>query len=235
MRARTRETPVNALVRATASDHARLRCCASFKKKNKAYQPAAFPEWTHELVLLPDSFACCRLAPVRRPPAWRWFCTHTGAECTNPFPHDCSCGRCGAELLTLSPAPIGSDGDPVPSSRYRWSATQSTGCAMPLAASGWETRRRPRTPRCWKHWLVAKPAGGARPHATAPCGLPADWSSTRATAGPARTTLHLGKLHRLSPVGRIKASTNRSLTLLREADLVGTCSGHFPLQPLANP
>ena len=81
------------------------------------YSRRAFPEWGHELSWLPDSFGFAAGMPaVARATGVRWFCTHKLAwNATNPFPHRLFRwrSRCGAELLALMTAPIGTDGDPV--------------------------------------------------------------------------------------------------------------------------
>ncbi len=80
------------------------------------YSIRAFPEWTHPLAWLPDSFGfSLGLPAVARATGVRWFCTHKLAwNATNPFPHRLFRwrSRCGAEVLALMTAPIGTDGDP---------------------------------------------------------------------------------------------------------------------------
>ncbi len=81
------------------------------------YSRRAFPEWRHELAWLPDSFGfAAGLPAVAGATGVRWFCTHKLAwNATNPFPHRLFRwrSRCGAELLALMTAPIGTDGDPL--------------------------------------------------------------------------------------------------------------------------
>ncbi|MFN5193198.1 MAG: alpha-mannosidase, partial [Cyanobacteriota bacterium] len=81
------------------------------------YSHRSFPEWSHPLAWLPDSFGfSAGLPAVARATGVRWFCTHKLAwNATNPFPHRLFRwrSRCGAEVLALMTAPIGTDGDPV--------------------------------------------------------------------------------------------------------------------------
>ena len=81
------------------------------------YSRRAFPEWSHDLAWLPDSFGFASGLPaIAHATGVRWFCTHKLAwNATNPFPHRLFRwrSRCGAELLALMTAPIGTDGDPV--------------------------------------------------------------------------------------------------------------------------
>ena len=94
----------------------------------QAYSRSRFPEWRHELCWLPDSFGFgAGLPAVAAATGVRWFCTHKLAwNATNPFPHRLFRwrSRCGAEVLALMTAPIGTDGDPQAMERYRlqWQA-----------------------------------------------------------------------------------------------------------------
>ena len=97
----------------------------------QAYSRRAFPEWRHELCWLPDSFGfAAGLPAVAQATGVRWFCTHKLAwNATNPFPHRLFRwrSRCGAELLALMTAPIGTDGDPLAMERYRLQWQAGTG------------------------------------------------------------------------------------------------------------
>ncbi len=97
-------------------------------QEGQAYSCRRFPEWEHALAWLPDSFGfAAGLPAVARATGVRWFCTHKLAwNATNPFPHRLFRwrSRCGAELLALLTAPIGTDGDPVAieTERLAWQA-----------------------------------------------------------------------------------------------------------------
>jgi len=100
----------------------------------------AFPEWTHALAWLPDSFGfSAGLPPVAAATGVRWFCTHKLAwNGDNPFPHRLFRwrGRCGREVLALMTAPIGTDGDPVAMERFRLAWERSSGVAEALWLPG---------------------------------------------------------------------------------------------------
>jgi alpha-mannosidase len=106
----------------------------------QAYSRAAFPEWRHELCWLPDSFGFgAGLPTVAEATGVRWFCTHKLAwNATNPFPHRLFRwrSRCGAELLALMTASIGTDGDPLAMERYRLEWQAGTGLAEALWLPG---------------------------------------------------------------------------------------------------
>ena len=76
-----------------------------------------FPEWSHELCWLPDSFGfAAGLPSVACQNGVRWFCTHKLAwNATTPFPHRLFRWRSrgGAELFALMLPPIGRGGDPL--------------------------------------------------------------------------------------------------------------------------
>jgi len=95
------------------------------------YSTATFTELEHELAWLPDSFGfAAGLPAVARSTGVRWFCTHKLSwNATNPFPHRVFRwrSRCGAELLALMTAPIGTDGDPLAMERYRLAWQGATG------------------------------------------------------------------------------------------------------------
>jgi alpha-mannosidase len=102
-------------------------------QEGQHYSRRAFPSWEHNLAWLPDSFGfSAGLPAVAAATGVRWFCTHKLAwNATNPFPHRLFRwrSRCGAELLVLITAPIGTDGDPlaIECQRLQWQA--ATGCA----------------------------------------------------------------------------------------------------------
>ena len=76
-----------------------------------------FPEWTHELAWLPDSFGfAAGLPAVAAATGVRWFCTHKLAwNADNPFPHRLFRWRARgrSELHSLMLPPIGRRADPV--------------------------------------------------------------------------------------------------------------------------
>jgi len=76
-----------------------------------------FPEWTHELAWLPDSFGfAAGLPAVASATGVRWFCTHKLAwNADNPFPHRLFRWRARgrSELHSLMLPPIGRRADPV--------------------------------------------------------------------------------------------------------------------------
>ncbi|MFO0015423.1 MAG: alpha-mannosidase [Synechococcaceae cyanobacterium] len=97
-------------------------------QEGQDFSLSRFPEWQHNLAWLPDSFGfAAGLPAVASATGVRWFCTHKLAwNATNPFPHRVFRwrSRCGAELLALMTAPIGTDGDPVAieTERLAWQA-----------------------------------------------------------------------------------------------------------------
>ena len=90
-----------------------------------------FPELEHALAWLPDSFGfAAGLPAVAAATGVRWFCTHKLAwNATNPFPHRLFRwrSRCGAEVLALMTAPIGTDADPLAMERERLAWQSATG------------------------------------------------------------------------------------------------------------
>ena len=90
-----------------------------------------FPEWSHHLAWLPDSFGFSSGLPaVASRTGVRWFCTHKLAwNATNPFPHRLFRwrGRGGAELLSLMLPPIGRRGDPLEMLQEQRSWREQTG------------------------------------------------------------------------------------------------------------
>ncbi|WP_216902075.1 glycoside hydrolase family 38 C-terminal domain-containing protein [Synechococcus sp. CCY 9618] len=109
-------------------------------QEGQHYSRRTFPEWSHQLAWLPDSFGfAAGLPAVAAATGVRWFCTHKLAwNATNPFPHRLFRwrSRCGAEVLALMTAPIGTDGDPVAMERYRLEWQQASGCADALWLPG---------------------------------------------------------------------------------------------------
>ncbi len=99
-----------------------------------------FPQLAHPLAWLPDSFGfSAGLPAVAAATDVRWFCTHKLAwNASNRFPHRLFRwrGRCGAEVLALMNAPIGTDGDPLAIARYRQEWHQATGLAEALWLPG---------------------------------------------------------------------------------------------------
>ena len=108
----------------------------------QAYSRSRFPEWHHNLCWLPDSFGfAAGLPALAQATGVRWFCTHKLAwNATTPFPHRLFRWRhrCGAELLALSTAPIGTDGDPLAMEAYRqqWQAATGVDEALWLPGVG---------------------------------------------------------------------------------------------------
>ncbi len=109
-------------------------------QEGQHYSLRTFPEWSHRLAWLPDSFGfAAGLPAVAAATGVRWFCTHKLAwNATNPFPHRLFRwrSRCGAEVLALMTAPIGTDGDPVAMERYRLQWQRASGCADALWLPG---------------------------------------------------------------------------------------------------
>ncbi|MEA5441821.1 alpha-mannosidase, partial [Cyanobium gracile UHCC 0281] len=109
-------------------------------QEGQDYSQRTFPEWSHRLAWLPDSFGfAAGLPALAAATGVRWFCTHKLAwNATNPFPHRLFRwrSRCGAEVLALMTAPIGTDGDPVAMERYRLQWQQASGCADALWLPG---------------------------------------------------------------------------------------------------
>ncbi|MFN7677988.1 MAG: alpha-mannosidase [Cyanobacteriota bacterium] len=104
------------------------------------YSRRAFPEWSHALAWLPDSFGfSLGVPPVAAATGVRWFCTHKLAwNGGHPFPHRLFRwrGRCGAEVLALMTAPIGTDADPLAMERHRLAWQGATGVAEALWLPG---------------------------------------------------------------------------------------------------
>ncbi len=109
-------------------------------EEGQAYSRSRFHEWEPSVAWLPDSFGFgAGLPAVAAASGVRWFCTHKLAwNATNPFPHRLFRwrSRCGAEVLALMTAPIGTDGDPVAMERYRQGWRRSTGLETALWLPG---------------------------------------------------------------------------------------------------
>jgi alpha-mannosidase len=106
----------------------------------QAFSQRHFPQLEHHLAWLPDSFGFgAGLPAVAAATGVRWFCTHKLFwNATNPFPHRLFRwrSRCGAELLALMTAPIGTDGDPVAMERQRLAWQAATGLPQTLWLPG---------------------------------------------------------------------------------------------------
>ncbi len=109
-------------------------------QEGQHYSLRAFPEWSHPLAWLPDSFGfAAGLPAVAAATGVGWFCTHKLAwNATNRFPHRLFRwrSRCGSEVLALMTAPIGTDGDPVAMERHRLEWQEVTGCPDALWLPG---------------------------------------------------------------------------------------------------
>ena len=101
---------------------------------------ARFPALRHHLAWLPDSFGFAAGVPaVASATQVQWFCTHKLFwNSSNPFPHRLFRwrSRCGAEVLALMTAPIGTDGDPVAMERERLAWQRHTGLSEVLWLPG---------------------------------------------------------------------------------------------------
>ncbi|MEB3254767.1 MAG: glycoside hydrolase family 38 C-terminal domain-containing protein [Synechococcaceae cyanobacterium] len=109
-------------------------------QEGQQYSRRTFPEWSHRLAWLPDSFGfAAGLPAVAAATDVRWFCTHKLAwNASHPFPHRLFRWRspCGAELLALMTAPIGTDGDPLAIEEERLAWQSATGTAELLWLPG---------------------------------------------------------------------------------------------------
>ena len=99
-----------------------------------------FPEWSHDLAWLPDSFGFASGLPaVANATGVRWFCTHKLAwNATNAFPHRLFRWRSrgGAELLALMLPGIGTDADPLAMQREQTCFKAATGVDQALWLPG---------------------------------------------------------------------------------------------------
>jgi alpha-mannosidase len=99
-----------------------------------------FPEWTHELAWLPDSFGfAAGLPAVAAATGVRWFCTHKLAwNAENPFPHRLFRwrGRGRSELRSLMLPPIGRRADPLEMLGEQRAWHQATGLEAALWIPG---------------------------------------------------------------------------------------------------
>ncbi len=179
-------------------------------QEGQDYSRQTFPEWEHQLAWLPDSFGfAAGLPAVAAATGVRWFCTHKLAwNATNPFPHRLFRwrSRCGAEVLALMTAPIGTDGDPLAMERYRLEWQPATGVADALWLPGvgdhgggptaemleqlalWQDRRGHGAPAP-RHACATTCSGWSRWAPSCRCGaMSSTWSCTVAAppAGPTR-------------------------------------------------
>jgi len=194
-------------------------------QEGQRYSRRAFPSWEHSVAWLPDSFGfSAGLPAVATATGVRWFCTHKLAwNATNPFPHRLFRwrSRCGAELLTLMTAPIGTDGDPVAIERHRIQWQAATGCVDALWLpgvgdhGGGPTAEMLEQLALWQHHPAVAPQrhGSLR-------GFLADLEPLAAQLPVWRDELYL-ELHRGCPTSRPDQKRhNRTLErLLREAEL----------------
>lgn len=106
----------------------------------QAYSRRAFPEWSHTLAWLPDSFGFgAGLPSVAAAEGVRWFCTHKLAwNASEPFPHRLFRWRSrgGAEVMSLMLPPIGTDADPSAIQAEQRSFQQRTGLDQALWTPG---------------------------------------------------------------------------------------------------
>jgi alpha-mannosidase len=200
-------------------------------QEGQHYSRRAFPSWEHTVAWLPDSFGfSAGLPAVAAATGVRWFCTHKLAwNATNPFPHRLFRwrSRCGAELLALMSAPIGTDGDPVAIERHRIEWQAATGCPDVLWLpgvgdhGGGPTAEMLEQLALWQDQLAAAP----QRHGSLRSFL-ADLEPLAAQLPVWRDELYL-ELHRGCPTSRPDQKRhNRTLErLLREAELVRALQG----------
>ena len=104
------------------------------------YSREVFPEWSHQLAWLPDSFGFgAGLPAVAARTGVRWFCTHKLAwNAENPFPHRLFRWRSrgGFEVLSLMLPPIGRRGDPLEILREQRVWQRATGLQSALWIPG---------------------------------------------------------------------------------------------------
>ncbi|MFM2079856.1 MAG: hypothetical protein RLZZ219_538 [Cyanobacteriota bacterium] len=210
-------------------------------REGQAYSRRAFPEWRHELCWLPDSFGFAAGVPaIAAATGVRWFCTHKLAwNAGTPFPHRLFRWRsaCGAELLALMTAPIGTDGDPLAMERQRlaWQTTTGLGEVLWLPGvgdhGGGPTEEMLQQLDLWRHQPLAAPQrhGSLRDHL-------AGLEPHRARLPVWRDELYL-ELHRGCATSRPDQKRhNRTLErLLREADTALALRGLLGDSPAADP
>lgn len=208
----------------------------------QAYSRSRFPEWRHNLCWLPDTFGfSAGLPAVARSTGVEWFCTHKLAwNSDQPFPHRLFRwrSRCGAELMALATAPIGTDGDPLAIDHYhrQWQAATGVDQALWLPGvgdhGGGPTAEMLQQLQLWEQQPLASP----QRHGTLRDYLE-QLEPLRRQLPVWRDELYL-ELHRGCATSRPDQKRhNRSLErLLREADLaLALLHLHQPDQPTASP
>jgi alpha-mannosidase len=200
-------------------------------QEGQHYSRRAFPGWEHSVAWLPDSFGfSAGLPAVAAATGVRWFCSHKLAwNATNPFPHRLFRwrSRCGAELLALMSAPIGTDGDPVAIERHRIEWQAATGCPDALWLPGVGDHGGGPTAEMLEQLALwqGQPAAAPQRHGSLRSFL-ADLEPLAPQLPVWRDELYL-ELHRGCPTSRPDQKRhNRTLErLLREAELVRALQG----------
>ena len=200
-------------------------------QEGQRYSRRAFPSWEHSVAWLPDSFGfSAGLPAVAAATGVRWFCSHKLAwNATNPFPHRLFRwrSRCGAELLALMSAPIGTDGDPVAIERHRIEWQAATGCPDALWLPGVGDHGGGPTAEMLEQLALwqGQPAAAPQRHGSLRSFL-ADLEPLAPQLPVWRDELYL-ELHRGCPTSRPDQKRhNRTLErLLREAELVRALQG----------
>ena len=104
------------------------------------YSRRTFPEWSHNLAWLPDSFGfAAGLPAVASKTGVRWFCTHKLAwNSLNPFPHRLFRWRSrgAGELCCLMLPPIGRRADPLEMLKEQQAWSSATGLEQALWIPG---------------------------------------------------------------------------------------------------
>ena len=191
------------------------------------FSDRVFPEWTHNLAWLPDSFGfSAGLPAVAARTGIQWFCTHKLAwNADQPFPHRLFRWRSrgGEEVLSLMLPPIGRRGDPLDMLQEQRTWCQATGVQTALWIpgvgdhGGGPTQEMLDQVELWRE---------------SPQSLPCRSGTVRAfleSLEPLSTSLPVWKdelyleLHRGCATSRVDQKRhNRSLErLLREADALG--------------
>ncbi len=198
-----------------------------------------FPSLAHALAWLPDSFGfAAGLPAVAAATGVRWFCTHKLAwNATNPFPHRLFRwrARCGAEVLALMTAPIGTDGDPIPMERERLAWQTATGLPELLWLPGVGDHGGGPTAEMLEQLALWDGHPAAAPQRHGPLRAYLEGLELRAAALPVwRDELYL-ELHRGCATSRPDQKRhNRSLErLLREAELAVVLAGSRQESPAA--